>query len=222
MNPESWNLLLRVGLLTTARLSFLSILISLAFGTLVGILRVSPVAALRVLAAGYVEFFRNLPLLIVLAFIFYGLPKAGVTFPTFESGVIGLSIYTAAFVAEVVRAGLQAISHGQIEAGRALGLSYLQLLRLVLLPQVFRMIVPPLGTVFIALVKNTSVASAIVVEEMMYQAEVIAGRYFFPNVFIITGLLYLVITVPLAGALNLAEQRLRVGQTRRLKSSHEG
>ncbi len=212
MNPESWNLLLRVGLLTTVRLSVLSILISLAFGTLIGILRVSPVAALRVLAAGYVEFFRNLPLLIVLAFIFYGLPKAGVTFPTFESGVIGMSIYTAAFVAEVVRAGLQAISHGQIEAGRALGLSYLQLLKLVLLPQVFRMIVPPLGTVFIALVKNTSVASAIVVQEMMYQAEVIAGRYFFPNVFLITGVLYLVITVPLAGAVNLAEQRLRVGR----------
>jgi putative glutamine transport system permease protein len=212
MNPESWDLLLRVGLLTTARLSFLSILISLAFGTLIGILRVSPVAPLRVLAAGYVEFFRNLPLLIVLAFIFYGLPKAGVTFPTFESGVIGMSVYTAAFVAEVVRAGLQSISHGQIEAGRALGLSYLQLLRLVLLPQVFRMIVPPLGTVFIALVKNTSVASAIVVEEVMYQAEVIAGRYFFPDVFLITGVLYLVITVPLAGAVNLAEQRLRVGR----------
>jgi putative glutamine transport system permease protein len=214
MNPESWDLLLRVGLLTTVRLSFLSILISLAFGTLVGILRVAPVTWLRVLAAGYVEFFRNLPLLIVLAFIFYGLPKSGVTFPTFESGVIGMSVYTAAFVAEVVRAGLQSISHGQIEAGRALGLSYLQLLRLVLLPQVFRIIVPPLGTVFIALVKNTSVASAIVVEEMMYQAEVIAGRYFFPNVFLITGLLYLVITIPLAGAVNLAEQRLRVGRRR--------
>ena len=214
MNPESWDLLLRVGLLTTVRLSFLSILISLAFGTLVGILRVAPVTWLRVLAAGYVEFFRNLPLLIVLAFIFYGLPKSGVTFPTFESGVIGMSVYTAAFVAEVVRAGLQSISHGQIEAGRALGLSYLQLLRLVLLPQVFRIIVPPLGTVFIALVKNTSVASAIVVEEMMYKAEVIAGRYFFPNVFLITGLLYLVITIPLAGAVNLAEQRLRVGRRR--------
>jgi len=214
MNPESWDLLLRVGLLTTVRLSFLSILISLAFGTLVGILRVAPVTWLRVLAAGYVEFFRNLPLLIVLAFIFYGLPKSGVTFPTFESGVIGMSVYTAAFVAEVVRAGLQSISHGQIEAGRALGLSYLQLLRLVLLPQVFRIIVPPLGTVFIALVKNTSVASAIVVEEMMYQAEVIAGRYFFPNVFLITGLLNLVITIPLAGAVNLAEQRLRVGRRR--------
>jgi putative glutamine transport system permease protein len=212
MNAESWDLLLRVGLLTTARLSLLSILISMALGTLVGILRVSPLAPLRVLGAGYVEFFRNIPLLICFAFIYYGLPKAGVTFPTFESGVIGLSVYTAAFVAEVVRAGLQSISAGQFEAARALGMTYLQMLRLVLMPQVFRMIVPPLGTVFIALVKNSSVASAIVVEEMMYQAEVVAGRYFYPNVFLIAGLLYLVITLPLAGLVNWAEQRLRIGR----------
>jgi len=212
MNAESWDLLLRVGLLTTARLSLLSILISMALGTLVGILRVSPLAPLRVLGAGYVEFFRNIPLLICFAFIYYGLPKAGVTFPTFESGVIGLSVYTAAFVAEVVRSGLQAISAGQFEAARALGMTYLQMLRLVLMPQVFRMIVPPLGTVFIALVKNSSVASAIVVEEMMYQAEVVAGRYFYPNVFLIAGLLYLVVTLPLAGLVNWAEQRLRIGR----------
>lgn len=212
MNAESWDLLLRVGLLTTARLSLLSILISMALGTLVGILRVSPLAPLRVLGAGYVEFFRNIPLLICFAFIYYGLPKAGVTFPTFESGVIGLSVYTAAFVAEVVRAGLQSISAGQFEAARALGMTYLQMLRLVLMPQVFRMIVPPLGTVFIALVKNSSVASAIVIEEMMYQAEVVAGRYFYPNVFLIAGLLYLVITLPLAGLVNWAEQRLRIGR----------
>ena len=212
MNAESWDLLLRVGLLTTARLSLLSILISMALGTLVGILRVSPLAPLRVLGAGYVEFFRNIPLLICFAFIYYGLPKAGVTFPTFESGVIGLSVYTAAFVAEVVRSGLQAISAGQFEAARALGMTYLQMLRLVLMPQVFRMVVPPLGTVFIALVKNSSVASAIVVEEMMYQAEVVAGRYFYPNVFLIAGLLYLVITLPLAGLVNWAEQRLRIGR----------
>jgi len=212
MNAESWDLLLRVGLLTTARLSLLSILISMALGTLVGILRVSPLAPLRVLGAGYVEFFRNIPLLICFAFIYYGLPKAGVTFPTFESGVIGLSVYTAAFVAEVVRSGLQAISAGQFEAARALGMTYLQMLRLVLMPQVFRMVVPPLGTVFIALVKNSSVASAIVVEEMMYQAEVVAGRYFYPNVFLIAGLLYLVVTLPLAGLVNWAEQRLRIGR----------
>lgn len=212
MNAESWDLLLRVGLLTTARLSLWSMAISLGLGTLIGIMRVSPLMPVRVLGAGYVEFFRNIPLLICFAFIYYGLPKAGLTFATFDSGVIGLSVYTAAFVAEVVRAGLQSISYGQIEAARALGLSYIQMLRFILLPQAFRMIVPPLGTVFIAMVKNSSVASAIVVEEMMYQAEVIAGRYFYADVFLIAGFLYLVITLPLAGVVNVAEQRLRIGR----------
>jgi putative glutamine transport system permease protein len=214
MNAESWNLLLRIGLTMTVALSLAAGFISLLLGTLIGIFRVSPVAPLRVLANGYVEFFRNLPLLICLAFIFYGLPKAGVTFPIFEAGVVGLSVYTAAFVAEVVRAGLQSIGHGQIEAARALGLSYIQMLRLVLLPQVFRMIIPPLGTVFIALVKNTSVASAIVVPELMYQAEVIAGRYFYPNVFLIVGFMYLIITLPLALLVNVTEKRLQIGQRR--------
>ncbi|HEX9114482.1 MAG TPA: amino acid ABC transporter permease [Anaerolineae bacterium] len=208
MNAESWNLLGR-GLIVTTELSLLAILISLALGTLIGVLRVAPVAAARVLGAGYVEFFRNIPLLICFAFIYYGLPKAGITLPTFWAGVAGLSVYSAAFVAEVVRSGLQSISAGQLEAARALGLTYLQMLRLVLLPQVFRMVIPPLGTVFIALVKNSSVASAIVVAEIMYQAEVVAGRYFYPSVFLIAGLIYLVITLPLAGAVNLAERRLR-------------
>lgn len=212
MNAESWDLLLRVGLLTTARLSLWAMAISLGLGTVIGIMRISPLAPVRVLGAGYVEFFRNIPLLICFAFIFYGLPKAGMTFPTFECGVIGLSVYTAAFVAEVVRSGLQSISFGQFEAARALGMSYLQMLRLVLLPQAFRMIVPPLGTVFIAMVKNSSVASAIVVEEMMYQAEVVAGRYFYPDVFLIAGFLYLIITVPLSAVVNVAEQRLRIGR----------
>lgn len=212
MNAESWDLLLRVGLLTTARLSLWSMAISLGLGTLIGIMRVSPLMPVRVLGAGYVEFFRNIPLLICFAFIYYGLPKAGLTFATFDSGVIGLSVYTAAFVAEVVRAGLQSISYGQIEAARALGLSYVQMLRLILLPQAFRMIVPPLGTVFIAMVKNSSVASAIVVQEMMYQAEVIAGRYFYADVFLIAGFLYLIITLPLAAVVNVTEQRLRIGR----------
>ena len=94
MNAESWNLLLRIGLITTVALSIAAGLISLVLGTFIGIFRVSPVGPLRVLANGYVEFFRNIPLLICLAFIFYGLPKAGITFPIFEAGVIGLSVYT--------------------------------------------------------------------------------------------------------------------------------
>jgi putative glutamine transport system permease protein len=206
---EQWSLLF-LGLKTTAWLSLLSALISLGLGTVIGVLRVTP--PLQALAAGYIELFRNIPLLIVLAFVFYGLPKAGLTLPALESGVLGLSVYTSAFVAEIVRAGLQSINPGQVEAARALGLSYWLMLRLVLLPQAFRIIVPPLGTNFIALVKNTSVATAITVPEIIYQSEFIEGRTFNPDIFLLAGLLYLVITVPLSGLVNLVEDRLRIGR----------
>jgi putative glutamine transport system permease protein len=208
---DYWGVLL-LGLQTTLWISVLSTLISLALGTLIGVLRIAPIMPLRVVAAGYVELFRNIPLLLVLAFVFYGLPKSGLILPPFESGLLGLSVYTAAFVAETVRAGLQSISFGQIEAARALGLTYIQMLRLVLLPQAFRIIVPPLGTTFIALVKNTSVASAITVPEIIYQSEFIEGRTFSPDIFLIAGLLYLVITVPLSGLVNVAENRLRIAR----------
>jgi len=208
VTPENWRLLLE-GLRLTLWLSLASIAISLVIGTLIGVLRISPIAPLRVVATGYVELFRDIPLLIVLFFIFLGLPKARLRFDPIQSAVVGLSVYTAAFVAEVVRAGLQAIHYGQIEAARALGLTYIQMMRYVLLPQVFRNVVPPLGTVFIALVKNTSVASAISAPEVMLQAETIEGRTFNPYSFLIAGLLYLVLTVPLSALVNAAEQRLR-------------
>jgi putative glutamine transport system permease protein len=109
-----------------------------------------------------------------------------------------------------VRAGLQSISYGQIEAARALGLSYVQMLRLVLLPQAFRIIVPPLGTNFIALIKNTSITSAITVTDIIYQSEYIEGRTFSPDIFLFAGLLYLILTVPMSGLVNVAEERLRL------------
>lgn len=208
MSAENWNLLLR-GLQLTLWLSLASITTSLVAGTVVGVLRVSPIAPLRVFATGYVELFRNIPLLIVLFFVFLGLPKAGIKLDPVQSAIAGLSAYTTAFVAEVVRAGIQAIHYGQVEAARALGLSYLQTMWLILLPQVFRNIIPPLGTVFIALVKNTSIASAISVAEIMLQAETIEGRTFNPYSFLFAGLLYLVLTVPLSAVVNATEGRLR-------------
>jgi putative glutamine transport system permease protein len=211
MSAESWGLLFS-GLRVTLEVSLLSIASSLALGTLIGALRIAPVAPLRVLSIGYIEFFRNVPLLIVLFFAFFGLPYAGLRLDSYPAAVVGLSVYHAAYVAEVVRAGLQSIPHGQFEAGRALGLNYLQMLRLVLLPQAFRISIPPLGNVFIALVKNTSVAGAISVFELVKQADTVESRTFDPTAFIVAGLLFLVLTIPLSGLVNMIEQRL---QTRR-------
>lgn len=207
--------LLLQGLWVTIQLSILSILISLAVGIVVAVLRLSPLGPVSAFAQGYVEFFRNIPLLIILFFVLNGLPQAGITLSFFWTGVAGLSVYTSAYVAEVVRAGLESIAKGQTEAARSLGLSWLQMMRLVLLPQALRQTVPPLGNLFVALVKNTSLASAVAVPELLYQAELIEGRTFSPEVFLIAGAMYLVLTIPLGGLVNLIEQRISLARVTR-------
>lgn len=201
------------GLRMTLYLSVVSGVLSLIFGTLIGVLRVSPLLPLRALAEGYIEFFRNIPLLIVMFFVFSGLPFAGIRVDPpgvnfSNSAIVALTAYTSAYVAEVVRAGIESIHAGQIEAGRSLGMSYVQILAYILLPQTFRMVVPPLGNLFIALTKNTSVASAIAVQELIYKTQLIESRTFEGNIYIVTGLIYLVLTVPLAALVNIVERKL--------------
>lgn len=207
-------LLLMEGLRTTVWLTILSMSLSLVLGTLIGVMRVSPFDLVSALAEGYVQFFRNIPLLIVLFFVLNGLPQTGVRLTFFWSGVAGLTVYTAAYVAEAVRAGLESLGAGQMEAARSLGMPWLQAQRLVLLPQAFRIIVPPLGNLFIALVKNTALASAIGVGDILYQAEVIEGRTFSPTIFLYAGLIYLVITIPLGMLVNAIEKRLAPARLR--------
>lgn len=187
--------------------------LSLVAGTLIAVMRVSPFGLVAALASGYTEFFRNIPLLIVLFFVLNGLPYVGITLPFFWVGVAGLTVYTAAYVAEVVRSGLESISKGVLEAARSLGLTWLQAMRYVLLPFTFRTIIPPLGSLFSALIRNTALASAVAVPDLMYQAEVIEGRTFDPDIYVIAGLMYLLLTLPLGALTNLAEQRLALSRT---------
>jgi len=209
--------LLWQGLLLTIQLSLLSIGFSLVLGTIVGVMRVAPFAPVAVFAEGYITFFRNIPLLIVLFFVLNGLPSSplALRFSFFETAVIGLSIYTSAYVAEVVRAGLQSLSRGQLEASRSLGMTWASAMRYVLLPQTFAAIIPPLGSVFIALIKNTALASTIAVPELLYQSQLVESRTFNPNILIVTGLMYLAITIPGGLLVNLLESRFSIARTRR-------
>lgn len=209
MSEETLRLLW-IGLQTTLLLTAASALLALVVGTLFGVLRVSPNAILREIAAGYVEFFRNIPLLTVLLFIYVGLPASGITLSAFMCGVVGLGLYTAAYVTEILRIGIDAVSRGQIEAARSLGMSFTQMVRLVLLPQAFRVAIPPLGTLLIALLKNTSVARAITVPELLYQAGFIEGRTFDPNIYLIVAVIYVVINIPLGLAVNATERRFQI------------
>jgi putative glutamine transport system permease protein len=204
--------LLWLGLIETLKLSVLSMLLSLVLGTAIGVMRVAPVSPVAVIAEGYVTFFRNIPLLIILFFVLNGLPASplAIRLSFFDTAVVGLAVYTAAYVAEVVRAGIEALSRGQMEAARSLGMSWAQAMRLVLLPQAFATIIPPLGSVLIALTKNTSLASTIAVPDLLYQSRVLEARTFNPNVLLITGLMYLALTIPLGAIVNAMEARMSV------------
>ena len=157
---DNFDLLLKAFWLTI-QLTVLSAVASLVLGTLLGAMRVSPVAVLRKFAATYVTLVRNTPLLVVFIFIFNAAPGIGFfnETPFLVKGVIALSIYTAAFVCEAVRSGINSVPVGQAEAARAIGMTFTDSMRNVVLPQSFRAVVPPLASVFIALAKNTSVAA---------------------------------------------------------------
>ena len=204
--------LLRSAFLTTLSLSLLAGALALVLGTLLAALRVSPVPPLRAAATVYVEGFRCTPLTVVFFFIIFGLPQIDFAVSFFTGAVLSVGLYTAAFVSEAVRSGINAVSPGQAEASRALGLTFGQSLQEVVLPQAFRTVVPPLGNVWIAMVKNTSIAAGFSVSELssllprLVNAD--AGDLTLVLVGVVVG--YMVITLPSAAAVNRIERRVAI------------
>jgi glutamate transport system permease protein len=161
VSPVFDNLDLYVeGFLTSLEIILWSLVGSLLLGVLIAACRVSPVPPLRAFGTFWVTTFRNTPLTVVLFFCAFGLPELGINRDFFFFGVLGLIIYTSAFVCEAVRAGINSVPAGQAEAARSLGLTFSQSLRQVVLPQALRTVVPPLGSVVIAMFKNSAVVGA--------------------------------------------------------------
>ena len=154
---------LLTGVLVTLQLAFVSGLCGLTSGSLIGIIRLSHIKSLRFLARVYIDFFRGTPLLVQIFMIYFGLPaisqELGFTFPLNRllAGIIALSLNSAAYIAEIVRGGIQSIEIGQSEAAKSLGLNPVQIMRYVIFPQAFRRMIPPLGNEFISLLKDTSI-----------------------------------------------------------------
>lgn len=154
------------GFRNTLLLFSISAVCSLVLGTIVAALRVSPVPAMRGAATLYVNVVRNTPLTLILFFFALGYPKLGLVPIDFTTAaIIGLSLYTATYVSEAVRSGINTVPVGQAEAARAIGLPFMQTLSLVILPQAFRAVIPPIFSVYIALLKNTTVAAGFSVFE---------------------------------------------------------
>ena len=208
-----------IGLWLTIQISVLGLIGAMVLGTITALFRVGPIVPLRWIGAAYVEFFRNTPLVVHLFFLFLGLPALGIRFSSdafennFRAASVGMALYHGAYVAEIVRGGLIGVDKGQIEAARSLGLSYTQMLRNVQLPQTFRAVIPPLGNIAIALVKNTSLASTIGVAELLFAAEIVESRTFrAEEAFIAATMLYLLLTIPLGFLVNALERRLLVAR----------
>jgi len=202
------------GFRTTVSLTLLAAIGALLVGTLIAAMRVSPVPPLRWAAAGYVRLVRNTPLTVVFFLVVFGLPEVDVKLPFFRFAVLALTIYTAAFVAEAVRSGINSVPPGQAEASRSIGMTFSQTLRLVVLPQAFANIVPPLASVFIALLKNTSIASAFFVFEgvqAMNQLINAFGNSVIP-IIAAAALAYLVLALISAFLFSLLERAVSAGR----------
>ncbi|MCW1805782.1 amino acid ABC transporter permease [Brachybacterium squillarum] len=184
---------------TTLMLAAVSGAIALVVGTVVAGLRVSPYLPLRTVATLYTEFLRNTPLTIVFFFYVFVTPSMGFTLEYKAAAIVALSSYTSAFVAEAVRSGINSVGVGQAEAARSLGMSFGQNLAIVVLPQAFRTAIPPLINVFIALVKNTSVAGAFSVLELFAMSRRLTNVHSGDVLGILAGvaLCYLIICIPL-------------------------
>lgn len=199
------------GMRTTVSLTLVSYAAAFVIGTVVAAFRVSPVPPLRAVGAVYVGTVRNTPLAVLMVLFFSGLGDAGILFSRYTSAVIVLSAYTGAFVAETVRSGINTVAVGQGEAARSLGLTFPQVLRIVVLPQAFRTVVSPLGSLFVALIRNSALAALISVPELAGNAEQLltdTGKYM--EIFLGTGIAYMMLTLPSARVVNVLERRLAI------------
>jgi glutamate transport system permease protein len=199
------------GFRTTVELFLIAAAGSLVLGTLLAAARVSPVPVLRAIGTGYVQVFRNTPLTLIFAFLVFAVPKLDLAIDYFPSACIALIVYTSAFVCEVVRSGVNTVAPGQAEAARALGMTFTQVLSQIVLPQAFRSMVPPLMSVLIAMLKNTTIAAGFSVLEAgaipAYMSE--RGENQFATLIWIT-IGFLVLITPLAALQRRLERKWTV------------
>ncbi len=201
--------LLLGGAWVTLYISLISSSIGVALGLFIGMARVSRFRAVRTIATVYTEMIRGTPLLMQLIILYYGLPSVGINLEAIVAGIIGLSANSAAYVGEIFRAGIQSVGRGQMEAARAAGLTHLQAMRYVVLPQAFRMVLPPLTNEFVTMLKDSSLVSTLAIAELLRTGrEVVAWKVNVFSPFAGVTLLYLAMTLPLTHLARYLERRI--------------
>ena len=206
--------LLLKGALVTVQVTAGSFVLSSLIGLVFALMMVSNLRVLALLAIGVVNVIRGLPIIVQLFYIYFVLPEFGIQFSAMQAGVIGLGIAYSAYQAENFRAGIQAIDHGQIEAAESIGMRRMMIMRRVVLPQAFRIALPPYGNTLVMMLKDSSLVSTITVAEMTRQGQLIASSTFENmTVYTLVALLYLSMSLPLSFGLRRLEARFAMRRT---------
>ena len=202
------------GFIRTLQIAVLALLLALVIGVVVGTMSTAKGRLPRAVARIYVEMFQNIPLVIQIFFMYNGLAMAGLVLSEFTIGVVGVGMYHGAYIAEVVRAGILAVPKGQEEAAYSEGFNYIQTMRYVILPQMVKIILPPLTNQAVNLIKNTSVLAIIAGADLMYVADSYASYSLnYGPAYAVAGLLYFLLCFPLATFARKYEQKLKDNDT---------
>jgi len=197
------------GASVSIQIAALSCSIGLTLGTIFGLIQSGKNKLLKFLVGIYVTLFRGTPMLIQLTFAFFVLPELGISIPAFWTAVIAIGLNSAAYVSQIIRSGIKAVSKGQLEAAQVLGLSKFQATRYILLPQAIRTVVPALGNEFITLVKDSSLASVITVVELTKEgSRIVSTTYDALTIYTGVALIYLIMTSTLSFVMGKIEQRM--------------
>jgi len=197
------------GALLTVFFSATSEVIGIIIGLVTSMIRVTRIKVLSQLAVVYVDLFRGTPLLMQIIFIYYALPYLGINLPAIVAGIVALSVNSGAYVSEIFRAGIESIDKGQTEAARSLGLSYMQAMRYVVIPQTIKRVLPPLTNEFVALIKDSSLLSVIAIAELMRTAKEMMSWKMNPSSLAAAAIIYLIITLPLTRYVSYMEKKLK-------------
>ncbi|MDS9469922.1 amino acid ABC transporter permease [Paracoccus sp. MBLB3053] len=208
-SAQTYLPILTKGLWLTVAVTLLSLLLASSLGLFWALMRTSNSRLLGGIARFFVEFLRGIPILVVLFYIYFVLPELGIDLTAFQAGVIGLGLTYSCYIGETFRAGIEAIPKGQVEAAKSIGMKHGLMMRRVVLPQAFRIVLPPYGNNMVMLLKDSSQVSVISVAELTMQGKMLASSTFDNmTVFTLVAALYLCLTIPLNMVMRQAEKRL--------------
>jgi len=201
------------GALLTIIFSASSEFFGIIIGLVASVIRVSKTKVISWFIIAYVDIFRGTPLLMQIIFTYYALPYVGINLPAPVAGIVALSLNSGAYVSEIFRAGIESIEKGQLEAARSLGMSYIQTMRYVIIPQTIRRVLPPLTNELVALIKDSSLLSVIAIAELLRTSKEMMTWKLNPSSLTAAAIIYLIITLPLTRLVGYLEKKLKKGES---------